>query len=121
MFELSSLVESLASQALIAESMVKKIAMDKAWFDAEHWHYLKLPQLVHAIPPTVEAKDLLLQLSDLRNGLASWNAIVEQFERIGGEVEGNARTALLADLMYRIEQLRALVIEVGMRLRLAKG
>ena len=108
---------NLADRARSAESLVGMRRIHGQWLPQADWPFLKLPQISHAIQPTVTTKNLVLALSRLRNAVADWNAVVDQFELIGGEFEGNARAAVLNDLQERIAVVREEIARADMELR----
>jgi len=107
----------LQDRARNAASLLQMRASADRWFIPADWQFLKLPQISHAIQPTVTTKSLVLALSRLRNALSDWNAVTDQFELFGGEPEENVREAILMDLMNRIEYLRMLMADAGAELR----
>lgn len=97
---------NLEDRARSADSVIRMRAMRGVWFIEADWPFLKLPQISHAIQPTVTTKSLVLALSSLRNAVSDWNAVIDQLELIGGELEENVRSSLLADTHHRIERVR---------------
>ncbi|WP_149866572.1 hypothetical protein [Stenotrophomonas geniculata] len=108
---------NLQSRARSADSLLRMRASAARWFIAADWPYLKLPQISHAIQPTVTTKSLVLALSRLRNAVSDWNAVVDQFELFGREPEGNLREAILNDLVSRIDNVRMEIEDAGAELR----
>ncbi|BCX44439.1 hypothetical protein I5U29_03960 [Stenotrophomonas maltophilia] len=107
--DVQAAVDSLWVKARNVSQLIEARIAGETWFLLADWAQMRLPQVDRSIEPTLEAKELLIILTQLRNSLAEWNAMVDHYQRVGGEFHGQFRDRLLQETNERLDMLRGLI------------
>lgn len=107
--DVQAALDGLWVKARSVSQLIEARITDESWLLLADWAQMRLPQVDRSIEPTLDAKQLLIILTELRNSLAEWNAMVDHYERVGGEFHGEISARLLRQINERLDMLRGLI------------